>query len=306
VTGGAARTASDASDPASTHRSAAASTPFLGRSEHIARVGSTNDIVRGWLADGASEVCLATADEQVAGRGRSGRTWQAPAGSSVLLSLGFRPTWLAPERTWRLAAVAAMAMAEAAEVVAVLPPGAVRLKWPNDLVVEDGGPADPRAGTLRKLGGVLGETDGLGAGAPRAVVGIGLNAGWPATDFPSVLAAGMTSLAEVSGGRPIDRDALVAGFVDRLEPFVDGLRRGSFPAEGWAGLQVATGRAIRLETADGPRMVEAIGVDTDSGALLVAEAGSPDAPRAILSGEIVHVRVIKSGAAPASAATGRV
>ena len=280
--------------------------PFIGRSGHFGRVGSTNDIVRGWLADGTPEVCLATADEQVAGRGRSGRTWQAPVGSSILLSLGFRPTWLAPERTWRLAAVAAMAMAEAAEEVAVLPPGTIRLKWPNDLVVEDGGPTDPRVGTLRKLGGVLGETDGLGTGAPRAVVGIGLNAAWPATDFPPDLAAGMTSLAEVSGGRPIDRDALVAGFVDRLGPLVDGMRRGSFPAEAWAGLQVTTGRTIRLETADGPRMVEAIGVEPESGALLVAEDGSSPARRAVLSGEIVHVRVVVSGVAPAPPATGRV
>ena len=306
MTGGASRTATDASDPASTHRSSAAPTPFLGRSGRFGRVGSTNDIVRGWLADGAPEVCLASADEQIAGRGRSGRTWQAPAGSSVLLSLGFRPTWLAPERMWRLAAVAAMAMAEAAEEVAVLQPGTIRLKWPNDLVVEDGGPADPRAGTLRKLGGVLGETDGVGTSAPRAVVGIGLNADWPAAAFPSDLAAGMTSLAEVSGGRPIDRDALVGGFVDRLEPLVEALRRGTFAGGSWTGLQVTTGRPIRLETVDGPRMVEAIGVDADSGALLVAEQGSPHARHAVLSGEIVHVRLVGAGGSQAGAVVGRV
>ncbi|HYC06525.1 MAG TPA: biotin--[acetyl-CoA-carboxylase] ligase [Candidatus Binatia bacterium] len=280
--------------------------PFLGRFEQFGRVGSTNDIVRGWLADGVPEVCLANADEQVAGRGRSGRTWQAPAGSSVLLSLGFRPTWLAPERTWRLAAVAAIAMAGAAEEVAVLQPGTIRLKWPNDLVIEDGGPADPRAGTLRKLGGVLGETDGLGTSAPRAVVGIGLNADWPAAAFPPDLAAGMTSLAEVSGGRPIDRAALIDGFVDRLRPLVEALRRGSFAAESWMALQVTTGRAIRLETADGPRVVEAIGVDADSGALLVADGAAHRDRRAVLSGEVVHVRLVDAAGSPAATATGRV
>ena len=280
--------------------------PFLGRFEQFGRVGSTNDIVRGWLADGVPEVCLANADEQVAGRGRSGRTWQAPAGSSVLLSLGFRPTWLAPERTWRLAAVAAIAMAGAAEEVAVLQPGTIRLKWPNDLVIEDGGPADPRAGTLRKLGGVLGETDGLGTSAPRAVVGIGLNADWPAAAFPPDLAAGMTSLAEVSGRLPIDRAALVDGFIDRLRPLVEALRRGSFAVESWTALQVTTGRAIRLETADGPRVVEAIGVDADSGALLVADGAAHRDRRAVLSGEVVHVRLVDAGSSPAATATGRV
>ncbi len=90
-------------------------TGFLARQERFAVVGSTNDVVRDWLAAGTPEVCLAVADEQTAGRGREGRTWVAPAGGALLLSLGFRPTWLAPERVWRLAATASLAMAEAAE-----------------------------------------------------------------------------------------------------------------------------------------------------------------------------------------------
>ena len=90
-------------------------TPFLARQERFDVVGSTNDVVRGWLADGVAEVCLAVADEQSAGRGREGRTWTAPAGRALLLSLGFRPTWLAPERVWRLAAVTSLAMADAGE-----------------------------------------------------------------------------------------------------------------------------------------------------------------------------------------------
>ena len=97
---------------------------FLARSQRFPSVGSTNDVVRDWLADGTPEVCLAIADEQTAGRGREGRSWVAPAGASLLLSLGFRPTWLAPERVWQLAAVASLAMADAAETVAGLDGGA--------------------------------------------------------------------------------------------------------------------------------------------------------------------------------------
>ena len=81
-------------------------------------------------------------------------------------------------------------MADAAEAVAGLPAGTVRLKWPNDLVVEAGD------GTVRKLAGVLGETDGLGTDDPRVVVGLGINADWPAATFPPDLADGMTSLRE--------------------------------------------------------------------------------------------------------------
>ena len=90
---------------------------------------------------------------------RAGRGSRRPA-RALLLSLGFRPTWLAPDRVWRLAAIVSLAMAEAAEAVAGLPDGAIRLKWPNDLVVERTGRG------VRKLGGVLGETDGPGHGRP--------------------------------------------------------------------------------------------------------------------------------------------
>ena len=61
-----------------------AATPFFSRQERFARVESTNDIVRGWLAGGTPEVCLAVADEQSAGRGRIGRSWISPAGSGLL------------------------------------------------------------------------------------------------------------------------------------------------------------------------------------------------------------------------------
>ncbi len=117
-------------------------------------------------------------------------------------------------------------MADAAEDVAGLPVGSVRCKWPNDLVIEVAGPNALLTGVvdaadavarlaapleLRKLAGVLGESDGLGTDDPRVVVGIGINADWAAVDFPPELAPTMTSLREASGGRPIDRDALLDG-----------------------------------------------------------------------------------------------
>ena len=63
---------------------------FLARQERFPSVGSTNDVVRDWLAAGTPEVALAIADEQTAGRGRDGRRWVAPQGAALLLSLGFR------------------------------------------------------------------------------------------------------------------------------------------------------------------------------------------------------------------------
>jgi BirA family transcriptional regulator, biotin operon repressor / biotin---[acetyl-CoA-carboxylase] ligase len=267
-------------------------TPFIARREVFPVVGSTNDIVRGWLADGAPEVCLAVADRQSAGRGRAGRTWLAPSGAALLLSLGFRPTWLAPDRTWQLAGLVALAMAEAAEPVAGLPTGAIRLKWPNDLVVEDGGPTDPRAGTARKLAGLLGETEGLGSEDPRATIGLGVNVAWPAASFPADLAGTMTSLEELSGGQAIDRGILLDSFLRRLDPHVAALRADRFDGPGWLARQITTGRTVRLEQPDGSaEVVDAIGLDTSSGALLVMDPGAPDGRRPVFSGEIRHLRL---------------
>jgi BirA family biotin operon repressor/biotin-[acetyl-CoA-carboxylase] ligase len=280
--------------------------PFLSRQERFATVASTNDVVRGWLAAGIPEVCLAVADEQTAGRGRSGRTWVAPRGAALLLSLGFRPDWLEPERVWRLAATTSLAMADAAEEVAGLPDRAIRLKWPNDLVVERDGAAtvaiDGLSGEaaraaldapadIRKVAGVLGETDGLGTADPRVVVGLGINADWRPADFPPELAGSMTSLREASHGRPIDVALLLDAFLGRLEVRIEALRGGRFDVADWTDRQLTTGRTVRLERPDQAETVRALGVDSHTGALIVDDPGDAGRERRVVAGEIVHVRL---------------
>ena len=261
-------------------------TSFLSRSERFDRVGSTNDVVREWLAAGEPEVCLAVADEQTAGRGRQGRAWTAPPGAGLLLSLGFRPGWLEPDRVWRLAACVSLAMAAAAEQTASLPRGSIGLKWPNDLVEADR--------PFRKLGGVLGETDGLGSADPRAIVGIGLNADWRQADFPPDLAAAMTSLRATRGDESIDTGALLDAFVLELGTRIDALRDGSFDARGWIDRQVTTGRAVELvDPAGTTRQLAAVGVDPETGALRVADDEAPGGERSVVVGEIRHVRLVR-------------
>ncbi|HET9520960.1 MAG TPA: biotin--[acetyl-CoA-carboxylase] ligase [Candidatus Limnocylindrales bacterium] len=259
--------------------------PFLTRQERFATVGSTNDVVRGWLADGTPEVCLAVADEQTAGRGREGRSWLAPAGRALLLSVGFRPTWLEPDRVWRLAGTVSLAMADAAEEVAFLPDRSIRLKWPNDLVVEaDGSP--------RKLAGVLGETEGLGGGDPRAVVGIGINADWAAAEFPPELAPAMTSLRVASGGRPIDLALLLDAFTARLEVRIEALRAGRFDVADWIDRQLTNERLVRIEHHGGrSEVVRALRADPVGGGLVVEDPDAAGGERTVYSGDVFHVRL---------------
>ena len=267
-------------------------TPFLARHEQFQRVGSTSDVVRDWLGAGHPEVCLAVADEQTAGRGRSGRTWIAPRGAALLLSLGFRPTWLEPDRAWQLAAIVSLAMADAATSIAGLADGVIRLTWPNDLVVER--PGIP----VRKLAGVLGETEGLGTTDPRVIVGIGVNTNWRADDFPRELAASMTSLRETTDAVPFDATGLLAKFVEQLGDRFAALRVGQFDVAGWSSRQVTTGRTIRVERPGGSDTMRAVGVDGATGALILEDPGAPTGERRILVGEVTHVRLADSTPVP--------
>ena len=259
---------------------------FLSRLERFDVVTSTNDVVAGWLAEGTPEVALAIADRQTAGRGREQRTWIAPPGAALLLSLGFRPSGMPLADGWRLAALLALATAEAAESVSGLPDGTIGLKWPNDLV------AEAPDGSMRKIAGVLGESTADGDLLGSAVVGVGLNCDWPAEDFPVSIAQTMTSLRELSRRR-VDREAILVELLEALDRRYRALRRGDFDGRAWVQRQWTTGRRLTVET--GSRRVEGrgAGVDPQTGALLVE---TYEGTVAVGSGEVISCRLAEPAA----------
>jgi BirA family biotin operon repressor/biotin-[acetyl-CoA-carboxylase] ligase len=173
-------------------------------------------------------------------------------------------------------------MVEAAEEAAGLRAGALRLKWPNDVVALAPG------GVPRKLAGVLGETVAEGDRVASAVVGIGLNADWPASEFPPELADGMTSLRELCG-RPVDRELVLAGFLARLEPAYRALLEGAFNAADWTARQITTGARVEVELGDASLTGVGGGVNPESGALLLDRGGS----RVVVgSGEVVRCSLV--------------
>jgi len=256
---------------------------FPRRLEHFRAVDSTQRVVREWLDEGVEEVAVAVAAYQTAGRGRQGREWMTPPNGGLLLSAGFKPEFLAPKHGWRLPAIVALAMRDAAEEVAGLKDGTIWLKWPNDLVAEA---AD---GSLRKVAGVLGESVTSGRRIKSAVVGIGINSDWKSADFPWALAPTMTSLRELAGRRPIDNAALLDAFLARLEPRYEALNTGTFDAAAWSTSQRTTGRRVVVELGDETVSGISPGVDPDTGALLVEPDVGP--LMSIDSGEVVRCRV---------------
>jgi len=257
---------------------------FPARLERFRAVDSTQHVVREWLDQGVPEVAVAVAGYQTAGRGRNGREWVAPPGAALLVSVGFRPDHLEPIYAWRLPAVVALAMRDAAEAVAGLRDGTLWLKWPNDIV------ADAPDGGLRKVAGVLGESVTRGDRVESAVVGIGVNTDWKMFDFPWAIAPTMTSLRELAGRRPIDNDELLDAFLDRLEPRYEALLADQFDAGGWSAAQRTTDRTLVVETGRGEITGRGVGVDPESGALLVQAEHGP--LESVDSGEVLRCRVL--------------
>ena len=239
--------------------------------------------MRDWLAAGVPEVCVATADAQTDGRGRLDRDWQDRPGSSLLVSVGFRPANVKAVHAWRLPAIASIAMLGAA--TSLLGPTADRLalKWPNDIVAV-------HRGRLLKVAGTLTETSLEGESVDASIVGLGVNVDWARGDYPAQLSDTMWSLSEASGRRRIDRDALLLAWLERLEPLYEQVLAGRFDGLRWADAQITTGASVRVQTAEEVIEGTAVGVDRESGALLV-RTGPGQPLRDISVGDVVRCAV---------------
>ena len=159
---------------------------------YVDRCPSTQRLV----GAGDPEGTTAVADEQTEGRGRLGRRWQAPAGTSILCSVVLRPP-VRPERLPELTLVGARACADAIQSMTGLDS---TVKEPNDVLISG-----------RKVAGILGE-----AREGHVVLGIGVNVNVRAADLPERLEIPATSLLEETGEQ-IPRAALLAELLVRLE-----------------------------------------------------------------------------------------
>jgi len=227
---------------------------------HVREVGSTNAAVADLFRHGAPEGLVLVTDHQTAGRGRRGRTWEAPPGSSLLVSVLLRP----PAGEAHLAAMGAgLAAAEACARCAGVAPS---LKWPNDLVAGTG-----------KLGGILAEVVRRGADA-AVVVGLGLNVDWA-----EPLPPGAVDLRRLAG-RAVDRDDLLVTFLAALD---DRCRRPPSEVVDEYRARCATlGRAVRVELPTGTVTGTATAVDDDGRLVVDADRG----PQVVSAGDIVHLR----------------
>lgn len=235
---------------------------------HYSQVGSTNELLRRAAADGQAEGLVLSTDEQTTGRGRLGRGWAAPPGSSVLMSALLRPYWMAPSDAFMLTMLAGVALCEAVEDVALL---AAALKWPNDLLLPAQTPAGPQ---LRKAAGILSEIELNDGAIAWVILGIGVNVNWAPAGIVDGrdLAAVATSVSAASG-REVDRLALLRALLVRLDrryvALRDGVRDELFGA--WRARLAMLGQPTTVRLPHGQIAGIAEGVDP-SGSLLVRDA----------------------------------
>jgi BirA family biotin operon repressor/biotin-[acetyl-CoA-carboxylase] ligase len=217
----------------------------------LARTTSTQDVVRRAARAGAAEGYCCVAAEQTAGRGRQGRSWQAPVGTALLASVLLRPTVAAAPGVPIAAGLAAVdALATCCAVRA-------QLKWPNDVMAGGG-----------KLAGILAEVEPAGGGDPGSVaVALGLGLNLTVAQLPPGIRG--VSLHQLTPTRP-DRDELLRAWLRALAGRMRAVAEDGVTAlrDDWRRHAVGLGEPV---TATGPHgVVTGVAVDIDdTGALLV-------------------------------------
>ena len=278
-------------------------------------IGSTNTELLDRARRGAPEGMVLIADLQTAGRGRRGRRWTAPPGTSLMMSVLLRPPPgpLPPARAALVTLAVALAAVDACEQTSGIRP---QLKWPNDLVVAGSagaGSDDDRAGRPdRKLAGILAESISTGGVLAALVVGMGLNTGWP--EVPAELEGIATSL-NLESGAPVDRTLLARRVLEGLEARYGMLCRigdGADPGGSAAAVldearrnSATLGRRVRIsfdaaaghapsgrtavEAPPDGRSLEGVASDLDAeGRLLVTDDAG--ATHTVAVGDVIHLR----------------
>lgn len=220
----------------------------------VAETGSTNADLVARAREGAPHHSVLVADYQTAGKGRLDRTWEAPPGANLLVSMLFRARTERPLHQFtHMVGLAARAACTA--VFGVTP----EMKWPNDLLLDNA-----------KMAGILAQ-----GGADFVVVGIGVNVGWAPE--------GAARLEPVDGRGPLDLLRAMLPEIDRLESLsVDALR------DEYVRHLSTIGRRVRIELLDGRSVEgEAFGVDDD--ARLEVRLDDGDVLR-VEVGDVIHLR----------------
>lgn len=175
-------------------------TDFIGKEICTYKtLGSTNQEAKKLALEGLSDGAVIIANEQTAGKGRRGRFWVSPPGTGIWMSLLLRPD-IQPQNASMITLVAGLAVCEVIDEITGLD---VKIKWPNDIVLNG-----------KKICGLLTEMNSEIDYVNFIVVGIGINVN--ISEFPPELLSMATSLL-IESGETYARKVLVKRTLERFE-----------------------------------------------------------------------------------------
>jgi BirA family biotin operon repressor/biotin-[acetyl-CoA-carboxylase] ligase len=252
-------------------------TQRLGRPARVFEsLGSTQDEARAEAQNGAPHGTLVWALEQSAGRGRMDRGWSSRRGTGLWFSVVLRPDG-DPSAAALLGLAAGVGVARALQAPTS---GAVRLKWPNDVLLED-----------RKLAGILAEAETHDGQIRFVILGVGLNLDPGPEGFPPEIADQAAALSEAHSGS-VDPATLMATLLGEMETAID-MAQSEPEAlrQAWLALTDTIGREVRAEMGGESRTGRAVDIDLDGSLVIEVADGSQSRVRV---GEVVHLRPAES------------
>jgi BirA family transcriptional regulator, biotin operon repressor / biotin---[acetyl-CoA-carboxylase] ligase len=265
---------SDVIDVAELRRELIRPTSLWQQIDLVAETGSTNADLAAAARAGARPGTVLITDYQSAGRGRQGRTWTAPPGTSIAMSVLVQPDGVQSQRWTWLPLLTGIAAADGIRAVAHLP---AVLKWPNDVLVG-----------RRKLSGILAERVDT-PGGPACVIGMGINVGLQPADLPTETATSLAIAAAETGSAPPGRTAVIAAVLAELELLIrrwEAAGDDAAAVRGYVERCDTIGRQVRVEL--GQRTVQGVAEAVDREGRLVVRT---DAGVEVLGvGDVVHVR----------------
>jgi BirA family biotin operon repressor/biotin-[acetyl-CoA-carboxylase] ligase len=217
-------------------------------------IGSTNDQAMEMGEKGVPAGAVFLAEAQSRGKGRMGRTWISPPGVNLYISVLFRPQF-SPQQAPMMTLMAAVAAAEAIVEATGLP---IRIKWPNDILIDG-----------KKAAGILTEMNAEQDRIHYLVVGLGINVNMQRDDLPLDFRDKGTSLKEEAGHR-VDRVSLLCRFLKALEVNYEILEREGSAAivRRWESASGLKGKRIAVNTPTDRILGTMDGLSTE-GALIV-------------------------------------
>lgn len=215
---------------------------------HLPQISSTNT----WLKENCASLphgSVALTDNQTAGRGQRGNTWEAEPGKNLTFSILLRPRALHPSRQFLISEIVSLAVVDTLRryLAPAVPPHRIKVKWPNDIYVDD-----------RKIAGILIEHSISSSEILHSIAGIGLNVNQTHFLSPAPNPVSMANLASLEFPLPDLLQSVTQPIISALSVHIDDAAARQIHSGYLSSLWRADGRQHLFQTPDGNKFLAAI------------------------------------------------